>query len=275
MGDGCGTTATGAGTADNPYVIDGSSNIVLGDTVVGADPPPCSDYPATMHDPDTGILIGYWNPDVGWTAVAGGAGGVEVYAVTEDPNTDIGDPGVAVAVAYDTGSPSGAAPNASVADSLWMWDDGAGQWERYPKVIHASIAATSAKTFSSGTPDEFTTAPTENYDTASMHSGTTARLYAPQDGIFAAEALVTWAAPATPTAAGTRKHNFAVTYAAGGSDGIAAGEFRGSADLITLPARRNLILSAGDYVQVRCTQDSGYTCQGTLIDFTMRLIQAL
>lgn len=275
LADGCGTTISGAGTSDNPYVIDGSSNIVLADTVVSADPPPCSDSPAVMHDPDTGILIGYWDPDVGWSAVAGGAGGVEVYAVTEDPNTDIGDPGVAVAVAYDTGTPSGTAPNSSVADSLWMWDDGAGQWERYPKIIHASIAGTSAKTFSSGVSAEFATAPTENYDTASMHSGTNGRLYAPMGGLYEAKSLVAWDDPANNTAAGTRKHNFLVTYAGGGSLIVAGGEYKGAADPVTLRGERDIVLSAGDYVQVRCTQDSGGNCDATLVDFTLRLIQAL
>lgn len=272
---GCGTTVDGAGTVDNPYVVNGTSNIVFSDTVLAADDPPCVDYPATLHDPDTGILIGYWTPGVGWAAVSGGAGGVEVYAVVEDPNTDIGDPGVAVAVAYDTGTPSGTSPNDSVADSLWIWNDALGTpaWERYPKVIHASISGSSARTFSTGVSAEFATA-TENFDTASMHTGTQGRLYAPMAGIYLAKCLVAWADPDNNTAAGTRKHNFLVTYAGGGTGIFAGGEYKGAADPVTLPGERELILSAGDYVQVRCTQDSGGNCDATLSDFTMRLIQA-
>lgn len=275
LADGCGTTVDGAGTIDNPYVVNGSSNVALGDTVVAADDPPCTDYPAVMLDPDTGLLVGYWTPGEGWSAVSGGAGGVEVYAVTEDPNTDIGDPGVAVALAYDTGTPNGTTPNSSVADSLWMWEDGAAAWERYPKVIHCSVAASAAAGLANNSWTAVGVADVEDYDTANMHStvGATGRIYVPFDGIYQVSGRGKWASVSGATV-GTRGYRVqanGTTQVAGAIHYHAAGTM----SELSLPFMwSDVILSAGGYIRLEIFQNSGAPIDFTLQELTVRLLQA-
>lgn len=279
--DGCGTTVTGAGTVASPYVIDATSNITFGDTVVAAAAPDCVDEPAIMLDPDTGIQIGFWTPGSpgAWEAVAGGGTDAEVYAGTgASPNTTIGDPGVAEALYYDHGNPAeGYPPDGTptvFADSLWMWDDGAAAWERYPKVIHASISMTADDTFATGTWSTFNSAATEVFDTADMYAaGNPGRIYAPYDGIYQVNGFARWDA-VTGATVGTRQARLEKN-GSGALFGVHNLSYHaaGTMSETRIPFLfNNVVLAAGDYIKLAGRQDSGGSITARLLEFTMRLI---
>lgn len=271
--DGDGTTVSGAGTAANPYVVDGSSNIVLSDTVPVTNPP-AEEYPGIALDPDTGLPVAYFVPGDGWHAVAGGAGGVEVYKGEGDPNTEIGDPGVSTAIYYDFGTP--AANGAEVTDTypycIWIWNDADAEWQVYPNAVMASVSAAGSATVSSGSWTRLTSAPTERIDTAGMHStsSNTGRIYAPYDGYYRISGRVRFAAVSGANA-GTREIRlrlnnlstleFSHAYRAAGTENATSYPFMYGA----------VYLTAGDFVEVQAFQDSGSNMQVTLAEFTMKL----
>lgn len=278
LADGDGTTVTGAGSAAQPYVIDTESNVVLSDTVPVTDPP-IEGSPAVALDPDTGLPVAYFVPGDGWHAVAGGAGGVEVYKGEGDPNVEIGDPLVSTALYYDTGTPN--ANRAEVTDTypyaIWIWDSSVlpdGEWQPYPVPVMACAKGTSSITVPTGTWTRLTSAATEVLDTAGMHptDSTTGRMYAPYDGYYQISGRVTFAA-VTGEDAGLRQIRlrrdntttleFAHSYHAAGT-----------MDEVSLPFLYGCVyVPAGSYVEVQAWQDSSASVEATLAEFTVRLIK--
>lgn len=259
-------------------MVDGSSNIVLSDAVP-VDDPPCADYPATALDPDTGLPVAYYDPDTGWSAVAGGAGGVEVYSGEGDPNTEIGDPGVSQALYYDTAAPGVGAyppvsPPTSQSCSLWMWDDAAVAWERYPKVIHASVSASAAAAVADATWTAVGIADVENFDTANMHStsAATGRIYAPYDGIYEVGGRGKWESVSGATAGvrGFRLEKNGTTQVSNSIETHAAGTM---AELSLPFYWPGITLAAGDYLRLVVYQNSGGALDFTLRELCLRLVQ--
>lgn len=272
ISSGDGTIVTGAGSTLNPYVIDGTSNIVLSDSVPVVDPP-AEDYPAIAVDPDTGVVVAYFVPGDAWHAVAGGSGGVEVYKGEGDPNDTLGDPGVPTAIYYDFGTPetNGAEVTDTYPYCIWIWNDTDEEWKLYPNAVMATTYEAGSTTCPTDPAWTSLVATGETFDTAKMHQPGSNRIYVPYEGYYRISGRVTFEGATDAPVGQTRK----IRLKKNGTDTL---EFAHAYPIPTttedacLPFNYDAVyLVAGDYVRVEVQQNSGGNMNCTLEQFTVKL----
>lgn len=121
--------------------------------------------------------------------------------------------------------------------------------------------ATATQNVSTAT-DTVLTAPTEDYDTDSMHSTTTntSRGTAVTAGKYRCSAIVAWDSDTT----GRREVRFLVNGSTQHTVGVVAASTQ-----VTQNVQKMLVLAAGDYVEVQVWQNSGGTRTPQLLQFAM------